>query len=105
MVPEAAFPLSVEDVLPLTEVLARTGKHFARLQRFFRARIPKGMFPARFELPIFKLVTAHVCFAACELRTPPESLFEVPHGFVLPCGEEDEEDEDGDGGEGDAEEE
>jgi hypothetical protein len=45
----SSFPLTVQQLLPVAEVLSRTSKHFDNLNRFLRSKLPPG-FPVKVHL-------------------------------------------------------
>ena len=61
-----SFPLSVEQFLPIIEVVSRTGKHFHNLRRFFDTKLPPG-FPVGFSLPAAPTVTAKFHFGDVQM--------------------------------------
>jgi GPCR-chaperone len=78
------FPLTVEQILPVIECVARTGRHFANFKRFFESKMPKDQgFPVQFSIPVFPFVNAVVTFGACTLESPPEELFRLPPDYAL----------------------
>lgn len=44
------FPLDVQAMLPIAEVMSKTARHFENLQRFFETTLPRG-FPISFDIP------------------------------------------------------
>lgn len=76
------FPLTVEQFLPVAEVMARTGKHAENMRRFFNTKMPVGAgFPVKFSIPVFPTITATITFEFCEAhpsRRPPKGRFELP---------------------------
>lgn len=76
------FPLSVANMLPLAEVMARTAQHFKTFQKFFESTFPEGAgFPVQFQVPVFPTIAATVSFLQCELVTPPAEMFQVPEDY------------------------
>lgn len=79
-----SFPLSIEKLLPLIEVLAPTGKHFDKLKTFFIGKMPSGLFPVQIVLPVFPTIVATVTFSKFEKRdTIDDSLFEIPTDYEV----------------------
>eukprot|EP01097_Dermamoeba_algensis_P008260 TRINITY_DN543_c0_g1_i1.p1 TRINITY_DN543_c0_g1~~TRINITY_DN543_c0_g1_i1.p1 ORF type:complete len:402 (-),score=71.72 TRINITY_DN543_c0_g1_i1:128-1333(-) len=56
------FPRKLDDFLPLFEVLSPTGKHFAKLSKFLKMKLPNDKFPVQLEIPVFPTITATVTF-------------------------------------------
>lgn len=79
------FPISVEQFLPVAEVMARTSRHATNIRRFFSTKMPVGAgFPVRFTMPVFPAITATVTFEFCDTyRSPARSLFEVPKDYKM----------------------
>eukprot|EP00753_Platysulcus_tardus_P007004 PLAT14767.1.p1 GENE.PLAT14767.1~~PLAT14767.1.p1 ORF type:complete len:701 (-),score=326.92 PLAT14767.1:1516-3348(-) len=78
---EDGFPLSVEQILPLVEVMARSARHYENFQRFFKLALPPG-FPVKCELPVLPTVTGRLSWENIELMTPAADKFTVPSSFV-----------------------
>ena len=70
------FPLSLQQLLPLFELLAPTNAHFEKLQSFLSSALPPG-FPIKFEMPVVPTVSASVQFAF-------EPLGDRKPDFVVP---------------------
>ena len=79
------FPLSVEQFLPVAEVMARTGRHAENFSAFFRNKMPAGAgFPVQFTIPAFPTITAKITFEQCEVRrAPPAAIFDLPADFAM----------------------
>lgn len=79
------FPITVDQFLPVAEMMARTSKHAANLRRFFSAKMPAGAgFPVRFSLPVMFGITATISFEYCDASRPiPKSVFEIPSDFKM----------------------
>jgi hypothetical protein len=73
------FPITVEQFLPICEVMARTSSHAQNIRRFFETKMPAGAgFPVRFSLPVIFGITAHVEFSFCDASRPiPRSIFDI----------------------------
>lgn len=72
------FPLTVEQLLPLVEAMARTGTHYNNMRTFLTNRLPtKDGFPVSFQLPVFPTVVGGVTFEALD----PLHRGEVPTSF------------------------
>jgi hypothetical protein len=79
------FPLTVEQFIPVAEMLARTSTHASNIKAFFQNKMPAGAgFPVQFQIPVFPTVTATVTFGFMDAkRTPPKSLFDVPTSYKM----------------------
>ena len=53
------FPLTVQQVLPVIDVFARTSTHLEHVSRFLQTKLPPG-FPIAFSVPIVPSVSAKV---------------------------------------------
>eukprot|EP01137_Pigoraptor_chileana_P000350 Opistho-2@36367 len=80
------FPLRMDQLRPLLELLAQTNKHFERLSDFLDNKLPPG-FPVKMEMPMFPTVTVTVTFEGFRSTTPDKALFHVPPGFARATGE------------------
>ncbi len=83
--PADQFPISVEQFLPIAEVMARTSRHAENFKRFLRSKMPAGAgFPVRFSVPVFPTITATITFEMCDTRrSPPASYFAVPADYKM----------------------
>lgn len=61
------FPLSIEQILPVVEIMARSKDHWENFSRFFRTKMPEEGFPVKFQIPIFPTVSATVSFIDCQI--------------------------------------
>lgn len=76
-----SFPLFVEQLFPLMEIMSPSNEHFAHLRDFIDLKLPRG-FPIKIEIPLFGILTARVTFQSYRIDNSFEqSLFEVPEGF------------------------
>jgi hypothetical protein len=77
------FPISIEQFLPVADIMARTGSHAENMRRFFMSKFPKNAgFPVRFTIPVFPTITATVTFESCETRRAPSAtLFDIPADY------------------------
>eukprot|EP00731_Ephydatia_muelleri_P023640 Em0015g1223a len=56
------YPLSLQDqIMPIIDLMAQNNAHFAKLKDFITLQIPSG-FPIKFEIPLFRVMTATVTF-------------------------------------------
>eukprot|EP00033_Pygsuia_biforma_P003244 GCRY01003556.1.p1 GENE.GCRY01003556.1~~GCRY01003556.1.p1 ORF type:complete len:604 (-),score=49.22 GCRY01003556.1:198-2009(-) len=76
------FPLLLEDLFPLLEVLSPTNKVFKSMKRFLTSTLPTQYgFPVKTVVPIAPTMSAVLLFSFFEQRpehTIPDSLFSVP---------------------------
>jgi hypothetical protein len=84
-----AFPLAVDHLLPVAEVLSRTGKHFANVHRFLSTRFPsEAGFPVAFDVPVVPSIglTAQVRFTAASLdvagQGSSDHIVEIPADYT-----------------------
>lgn len=78
------FPLSVGDMLPIAEAMARTGDHYVNFEQFFQTTMPPDAgFPVRFTIPFLPTITATITFTNCALDTPDASLFACPDDYEM----------------------
>jgi len=76
------FPLTLEKLSPLLEMLSPTAKHFSKLQTFLSMRTPVGHFPIQIEMPVFPTVMATVTFTLFEERhRTDDRLFSIPPDY------------------------
>lgn len=74
------FPLSMNEFLPVIEVLSKTTSAFENVKEFFTARL-EGGFPVQFCFPLVPSVSATFRFNLMELLSPEESCFVVPESY------------------------
>lgn len=55
------FPLSINQLLPLFEILSPSNEHFDRLREFISLKLPLG-FPVQVELPVLMILSARITF-------------------------------------------
>jgi len=76
------FPLPMEKLLPLLEILSPTAKHFCRLRDFLAINTPVGNFPVQIEMPVLPTVMATITFSKFEQRNSiDDTLFRIPSGY------------------------
>eukprot|EP00164_Ancoracysta_twista_P005089 GFYU01006927.1.p1 GENE.GFYU01006927.1~~GFYU01006927.1.p1 ORF type:complete len:582 (+),score=90.57 GFYU01006927.1:58-1803(+) len=75
------FPLGLHRVLPLTDILAPTNKHFGKIRDVLSMKLPPGQFPVRISIPIMMSINAVVTFERCEVSNIDEGVFKVPSGY------------------------
>ncbi|XP_054710438.1 LOW QUALITY PROTEIN: ankyrin repeat domain-containing protein 13C-like [Uloborus diversus] len=74
------FPLSVESLLNVLEVIAPF-KHFKKLRDFVQMKLPVG-FPVKIDIPILPTVTACITFQDFQFSVGiPDSYFEIPTDY------------------------
>eukprot|EP01118_Nematostelium_gracile_P016980 TRINITY_DN7130_c0_g1_i2.p1 TRINITY_DN7130_c0_g1~~TRINITY_DN7130_c0_g1_i2.p1 ORF type:complete len:332 (-),score=57.58 TRINITY_DN7130_c0_g1_i2:99-1094(-) len=74
------FPHSLEQLLPIFQVLAPTHKHFDKLNTFLQLAMPQG-FPLKIEIPVVPTLSAQVTILQFEDMLPPEHLFQIPSHY------------------------
>lgn len=91
------FPLSIEQLLPLFEILSPSNEHFDKLREFISLQLPPG-FPVQVELPVLMFLSARITFRNYQTwtretrRTIPipsaanpehssKKWFEIPEGY------------------------
>ncbi|KAJ1692415.1 hypothetical protein LUZ63_009113 [Rhynchospora breviuscula] len=74
------FPLKIEELLPLLDVLANKVKAVRRLRELFTTKLPTGTFPVKIAIPIVPTIRVLVTFTkfeelqtSDEFATPPSS--------------------------------
>jgi len=80
------FPMKVDMLLAVLEVVAPQFKHFQKLRDFVKLKLPPG-FPIQVNIPVLPTVSAKVTFtdfnwAEGEVSLP-ESKFQVPQAYTL----------------------
>lgn len=55
------FPLSINQLLPLFEILSPSNEHFDKLREFISLNLPPG-FPVQVELPVLMILSARITF-------------------------------------------
>ncbi|OQS07241.1 hypothetical protein THRCLA_00751 [Thraustotheca clavata] len=76
------FPLTVEQFIPIVEVLAKASSQLSSLKDVFLKNLPPG-FPVKVAVPVFPSVTASVTFTKMELKSTCDSFFEIPSQYKL----------------------
>ncbi|GAA0183778.1 scaffold/adaptor protein [Lithospermum erythrorhizon] len=74
------FPLKIEELLPLLDILANKVKAIRRLRELLTTKLPKGTFPVKVAIPVVPTVRVLVTFTKFEelqpldeFSTPPSS--------------------------------
>eukprot|EP00095_Tigriopus_kingsejongensis_P003931 maker-scaffold1649_size32179-snap-gene-0.7 protein:Tk03931 transcript:maker-scaffold1649_size32179-snap-gene-0.7-mRNA-1 annotation:"ankyrin repeat domain-containing protein 13c-like isoform x2" len=76
------FPLTVEMLLNILEIIAPQFKHFQKLRDFVELKLPPG-FPVKVDIPVLPTVSARVTFQDFEWSsTLEDSLFQIPKDYV-----------------------
>jgi len=79
------FPLTVEMLLNVLEVIAPQFKHFQKLRDFIEMKLPPG-FPVKVDIPVLPTVSARVTFHDFHWKNQEEKLsdelFSIPEGYV-----------------------
>ncbi|XP_010923866.3 uncharacterized protein [Elaeis guineensis] len=85
------FPLKVEELLPLLDILANKVKAVRRLRELLTTKFPPGTFPVKVAIPIVPTVRVVVTFTKFVDLQPPEQFFtplSSPRLFSVPEEEE-----------------
>jgi len=80
------FPLTVDMLLNVLEVIAPQFKHFQKLRDFIEMKLPPG-FPVKVDIPVLPTVSARVTFHDFEWKENADNrlsddLFSVPTGYT-----------------------
>ncbi|KAJ3445074.1 hypothetical protein M0812_10938 [Anaeramoeba flamelloides] len=75
------FPLTIEKMMPIFRVLARTNEHFQKLKDFISIKPPFVGFPIKMEFPVYNSISAIVTFPHFQEMDPDPRLFEIPKGY------------------------
>ena len=78
------FPLTVEMLLNVLEVIAPQFKHFQKLRDFIEMKLPPG-FPVKVDIPVLPTVSARVTFHDFHWKNEEklsDELFSIPEGYV-----------------------
>lgn len=80
------FPMKVDMLLAVLEVIAPQFKHFKKLRDFINMKLPPG-FPIQVNIPVLPTVSAKVTFTEFNWEEKgEEGRFEVPPAYTLdPC--------------------
>jgi len=77
------FPMKIEMLLAVLEVIAPQFKHFGKLREFINMKLPPG-FPIQVNIPVLPTVSAKVTFTDFKPRDNfRDSIFVVPKHFTL----------------------
>jgi len=75
------FPMKVEMLLAVLEVVAPQFKHFHKLRQFVEMKLPPG-FPLQVEIPVLPTVAAKVTFTNFQMKDDlASSLFKIPKQY------------------------
>lgn len=78
------FPRTVEDLMPLFEVLAPKNKHFRRLKEFLTLRFPQDSgFPIKIEIPIIPALSGVVTFLDYQEIQVESHIVEPPTDYTI----------------------
>lgn len=78
------FPLPLERLMPLLEVLAPTSSHFGKLKRFIELKFPEGGFPVKIEIPVVPAaLKGLVTFLSYLERDVAEDELEIPDDYQV----------------------
>ncbi|PKA58763.1 hypothetical protein AXF42_Ash000856 [Apostasia shenzhenica] len=73
------FPLQIEELLPLLDILANKVKAIHRLRELLTTKLPTGTFPVKVAIPVVPTVRVLVTFTKFEELQPPS-----PEEFCTP---------------------
>ncbi|CAD7700140.1 unnamed protein product [Ostreobium quekettii] len=78
------FPMSLQQLLPLLDVVGHANKHLGMAARFMRKYGDMKMFPVRIQVPLMWTVYLLVSFKKFRLsrQRPDEKWFQIPAGFT-----------------------
>jgi len=77
------FPMKVEMLMAVLEVIAPQFKHFGKLREFIDRKLPPG-FPMQVNIPVLPTVSAKVTFTNFERRDDiKDDLFSIPSTYKL----------------------
>jgi len=72
------FPVTMDHILPILEIMAPTSTHFEKLNNFIKLQFPDYGFPVKIEIPIFAVLYVTVVFQNFQ------HMDVDPKKFVLP---------------------
>ena len=94
------FPLTINQLLPLFEILSPSNEHFDKLREFISLKLPPG-FPVQVELPVLMFLSARITFRnyhpwtresrrsavipipeAADSKEPSRSWFLIPENYT-----------------------
>ena len=92
------FPLRLEQLLPLFEIMSPSNEHFDKLREFISMNLPPG-FPVQAEIPLLMILSARITFrnfkwwtretraeipipAAMDASASSKHWFEIPEGYT-----------------------
>lgn len=71
------FPLHIEELLPLLDILANKVKAIRRLRELLTTKLPMGTFPVKVAIPVVPTIRVLVTFTKFE-ELPPAEEFSTP---------------------------
>ncbi len=92
------FPLRLEQLLPLFEIMSPSNEHFDKLREFISMNLPPG-FPVQAEIPLLMILSARITFgnfkwwtketraeipipSAADPTVSSKHWFEIPEGYT-----------------------
>nr|CAD1840975.1 unnamed protein product [Ananas comosus var. bracteatus] len=69
------FPLKVEEIMPLLDILSSKVKAVRRLREFLTAKFPPGTFPVKIAIPVVPTVRVVITFTKYVPLQQPEQFF------------------------------
>ena len=81
------FPMEVEMLLAVLEVIAPQFKHFKKLRNFVQLKLPPG-FPIQVNIPVLPTVSAKITFTEFQWSSPGDlamenARYEIPQSYHL----------------------
>ncbi|KAF7837337.1 ankyrin repeat domain-containing protein 13C-like [Senna tora] len=86
------FPLDIEELLPLLDILADKVKAVRRLRELINTRVPKGIFPVKVGIPVVPFVRVLISFTKFE-ELPQDEFSSAPSSPASSDQEEEEEED------------
>mmetsp|Transcript_27948 Transcript_27948/g.31073 ORF Transcript_27948/g.31073 Transcript_27948/m.31073 type:complete len:272 (-) Transcript_27948:89-904(-) len=75
------FPRTIQDLMPIFEVLSPTHKHFRNLSSFVSVKLPNDGFPVKVQIPVFPTITATASFLHYSEDEIPDKTFDIPKNY------------------------
>ncbi|GMH32202.1 hypothetical protein BSKO_00036 [Bryopsis sp. KO-2023] len=76
------FPMSLQQLLPLLDVVGHANKHLGKVAKFMRKYGDMNMFPVKIQIPLLLTVYLLVSFKKFKFTEPDDKTsFEVPEGY------------------------
>jgi len=72
------FPVTMDHILPILEIMAPTSTHFEKLNNFIKLQFPDYGFPVKIEIPIFAVLYVTVVFQNFQHTDVDPNKFALP---------------------------